>query len=119
MTTVGIIHGIEYRPDGSEGMAWPLAGGEWAPTDAYRFVYTYEADPADTDLNIVFRQNNAVDGTEINVKAGFRSLSVGDIIAIDGAWNAVRPVGFYRLTADEIVTVYDRLDVTAVAKVLS
>lgn len=62
-----------------------------AETSRLELAYAYvdeawddEADTVDPTVYLerVFRQNNAVDGTEINVQKNKRSLSVGDVVGL-------------------------------------
>jgi hypothetical protein len=48
-------------------------------------------------LELIFRDQNAVDGSERNVMMRNRSLSVGDVVDLDGRAYAVDQVGFKRL----------------------
>lgn len=55
-------------------------------------AYSYETDR--TQLAEIWRDNNAVDGTEVNVKHQMRSLSVGDIVKVGHGHWLVRPMGW-------------------------
>lgn len=71
------------------------------------FAYSYQTDHENTDLDIVYRRNNAVDGSEYNVLNKTRSLSVGDIVGIAhpeaGAvvdFHLVSSTGFIHIASD-------------------
>ncbi len=54
-------------------------------TASLETAYTYWTDRVwniNSDLDVIYRENNAVEGWEENVKAEARSLSVGDVIHI-------------------------------------
>lgn len=54
-------------------------------TASLETAYTYWSDRVwniNSDLDVIYRENNAVEGWEENVKAKARSLSVGDVIYI-------------------------------------
>lgn len=73
MSTVFILHAIEWT-----GMPF------LSPAQRLEVAYAYSPDqPSDLELEHIFRQNNAVDGTERNVQNEARSLSVGDVVVID------------------------------------
>lgn len=87
-TRISIYHGFELYSDdvetNVERPVFSLADDLDAATDGYRLAYTYEEDieaPFDS-LNYIYRTNNAVDGTERNVEAQARSLSVGDVVVM-------------------------------------
>jgi len=62
-------------------------------------AYSYETDMAGIDLDVIYRQNNAVDGSEYNVLNEARSLSIGDIIEIgDGEFHLVGTLGFTQIS---------------------
>lgn len=61
-------------------------------------AYTYEGDP---DLNRIFRANNRVDGSAVEViPEGHRSLSVGDVVVTGEIAFTVDPVGWSRVDPD-------------------
>lgn len=80
----------------------------WEPGDPIEAVYCYvtlhEPDGPAGDVAVmlrrIYRENNAVDGWELNVKAQERSLSVGDVVLIATAEQATAwacaPVGWSR-----------------------
>jgi hypothetical protein len=109
-STVTIYHG--YEADGR------MVSGldDTALPEILVEKYTYETER--TTLDEIYRDNQAVDGTEQNIKHEARSLSIGDIIGFrsgvkDGlsigvpVWRtpethtAVVTYGFVGLTADE------------------
>jgi len=64
-------------------------------------AYEYEirpegSDPRGRTLETIWRQNNHVDGTEVvaNIIPPVRSLSVGDVVGLDGSYYAVARIGF-------------------------
>jgi DNA-directed RNA polymerase subunit RPC12/RpoP len=73
---------------------------EFSDGDTLETAYAYVADEwEDADsvdptafLGGVFRNNNAVDGTEINVQKSKRSLSVGDVVGLPDStyWTVLR-----------------------------
>ena len=69
-------------------------------TLAYSYVdeeWYAEADTVDPTVYLerVFRQNNAVDGNEINVQKNRRSLSVGDVVCLpDNTYYTVGSIGW-------------------------
>lgn len=72
-TTITIYHG--YDEDGR--MVFPYFDDQ-VPHILVR-AYAYETNR--TQLDEIWRDNNAVDGTEMNVLNKARSLSIGDVIA--------------------------------------
>lgn len=50
--------------------------------DGVEFAYSYLADETEVGLETIYRQNNAVDGSEYNCQFEKRSLSVGDVVQI-------------------------------------
>jgi hypothetical protein len=78
------------------------AGG----TPTYERAYSYDINDTDIDMSLlerIWRENNAVDGWEVNVKLNKRSLSVGDVVLVRGeAWEA-QSFGFGRLTDTSIL----------------
>lgn len=75
MTQVSIYHrtGRDMFMEASHVFSY---GGEVA----FELAYTYDTDR--DDLEQIFRDNNAVDGTEINVEKNKRSLSIGDVVVL-------------------------------------
>lgn len=57
-----------------------------------RVEYSYETDR--TELEQIYRDNNAVDGTEQNVIHERRSLSVGDVVVVGDEAHKVARMGF-------------------------
>ncbi len=86
-STVSIYHG--YESDGRMVFGY----GKTAMPEIAVFAYSYQTDK-NVDLDIIYRRNNAVDGTEYNVLNEARSLSVGDIIGIAHPQNG-SVVSFY------------------------
>lgn len=100
-STVSIYHG--YESDGRMVFGY----GKTAMPEIAVFAYSYQTDLDGTDLDVVYRRNNAVDGTEYNVLAQVRSLSVGDIVGIArydaGAvvdFHLVETMGFTLIASD-------------------
>ena len=92
MNIITIYHRVADR-----GIGWD----EFAPGDTLETAYVYvdeewneEVDSVDPAafLSNVYRQNNAVDGSEINVQKGKRSLSVGDVVGLPDStyWTVLR-----------------------------
>ena len=89
-----------YHRVADEGIGWD----EFSAGDSLETAYAYvdeewdgEADGVDPlpFLSNVYRQNNAVDGTEINVQKGKRSLSVGDVVGLpDNTYWTVNRLGW-------------------------
>ena len=83
-----------------------------AQTSRLERTYTYvdeawddEADPVDPTvfLERVFRRNNAVDGSEINVQKDKRSLSVGDVVGLpDNTYFAVSGLGWNEVSEIDV-----------------
>jgi len=80
--------------------------------DGLEFAYSYLADETEVGLETIFRQNNAVDGSEYNCQFEKRSLSVGDVVQISplpeeprlGAkFHAVAGIGFDEITELDLV----------------
>lgn len=101
-STVTIYHG--YESDGRMVFGFD---GEKATPDIAVLAYSYKTDRAGTDLDVIYRRNNAVDGTEYNVFHKARSLSIGDIVGIAhpeaGAvvdFHLVSSVGFTLIASD-------------------
>jgi hypothetical protein len=76
-----------YHRVSDEGIGWD----EFSAGDSLETAYAYVDEEWDGELDSVdplpflsnvFRNNNAVDGTEINVQKGKRSLSVGDVVGL-------------------------------------
>ena len=74
-------------------------------------VYSYLDDTWDDDdstdptvfLERVFRQNNSVDGNEINVQKNKRSLSVGDVVGLpDTTYWTVNGLGWEQVDSDDV-----------------
>jgi hypothetical protein len=68
-------------------------------------TYSYETDR--TQLEQIFRDNNAVDGdpaTEVNVRMNKRSLSMGDIVSMDGKFWMCEALGWTQVTKEDIWT---------------
>ena len=74
-------------------------------------VYTYLDATWDDDdstdptvfLERVFRQNNSVDGNEINVQKNKRSLSVGDVVGLpDTTYWTVNGLGWEQVDSDDV-----------------
>lgn len=70
---------------------------DWTPAAAMALVDEYDIPPPDVEgnqadvelllllvLGRVWREQNAVDGSERPVRLGHRSLSVGDVVQLDG-----------------------------------
>jgi hypothetical protein len=83
---------------------------DWTPAAAMALVDEYdipapdvEGDQADVELQQqqvlgrVWREQNAVDGSERPVRLGHRSLSVGDVVQLDGRAFAVRSLGWRQI----------------------
>jgi hypothetical protein len=90
---VTIYHGY----DGSGRMVFPYDNG--ARPDIAVEAYTYEmSDLLNNDpneiLEVVWRYNNVVDGTEAPVIFGTRSLSIGDIVGLDETLYLVEGTGW-------------------------
>ena len=86
-----------YHRVADEGIGWD----EYSAGDTLETAYAYvdeewneEVDSVDPAafLSTVYRQNNAVDGTEINVQKSKRSLSVGDVVGLPDStyWTVLR-----------------------------
>ena len=63
-------------------------------------AYEYETDR--TDLEQIFRDNNAVDGSEVNVRMNKRSLSVGDIVEVGHKLYYCEAIGWSQTTKEEV-----------------
>ena len=112
---IQILHGYETYDNGIfawERMVDSLSDNVLEDTDGYYDMYSYEWPNTRTwnglvtDLDLVYRENQAVDGWEINIQNEARSLVVGDLIAVtvNGAAKGIYVVetfGFHKLTADE------------------
>ena len=95
-----------YHRVADHGIGWD----EFAAGDTLEAAYAYvdeewdvEADAVDPlpFLSGVFRNNNAVDGSEINAQKGKRSLSVGDVVGLpDNTYWTVNRLGWAQV--DEI-----------------
>lgn len=99
---VTVHHG--YETDGRMVFGF----GETATPDVLVEMYSYEADYANVDeaLGRVFRENNAVDGSEYNVQNKARSLSVGDVFVLnDAAAFLVESFGFTALDPTEFQSI--------------
>ena len=116
-TRISIYHGFELRSERwdeedsplVECLVFSLADDLDAATDGYRLAYTYETEyefPFDS-LDDIYRRNNAVDGSEENVKAEARSLSVGDVIVITTSFGTyakrVETYGFGDISFDTLL----------------
>jgi DNA-directed RNA polymerase subunit RPC12/RpoP len=95
-----------YHRVADEGIGWDeFSAGDTLET-AYAYVdeeWDEEADGVDPlpFLSDVYRDNNAVDGTEINVQKGKRSLSVGDVVGLpDNTYWTILRMGWAQV--DEI-----------------
>lgn len=84
MNIITIFHRMSDR-----GIGWD----EFSAGDTLEVAYAYVDDKDEWDeeaddvdplpfLSTVYRRNNAVDGSEINVQKGKRSLSVGDVVGL-------------------------------------
>lgn len=98
MSEITIYHGYEFdgrMVAGLPGMTLP---------DILVEAYTYQT--FDDELDAIWRQNNAVDGTEVNVQNEARSLSVGDVVGINGVLWLVESLGWTELEGlpGELVT---------------
>lgn len=60
-----------------------------------------EGDSINQTLEWVFRIHNTVDGKERSAKLRVRSLSVGDVVEVDGVWHAVMGAGFEPIEKEE------------------
>lgn len=98
---VTIYHG--YEEDGR--MVFGL-GDESAMPSIVVEAYSYETDRDGTDPEVIFRRNNAVDGSEYNVLNQARSLSVGDVVKVASAFykptfHLVESVGFSAMLSQD------------------
>ena len=97
-----------YHRLADEGIGWDeFSAGDTLET-AYAYVdeeWDEEADGVDPlpFLGDVYRNNNAVDGTEINVQKGKRSLSVGDVVGLpNAAYYTVLRMGWAQVDEIEV-----------------
>jgi hypothetical protein len=90
MKQVNIFHNENF-PKVREG---------WRPGELLIHQYGYQTDR--TDLEDIFRDNNAVDGTEVNVKFKRRSLSVGDVAQIDDRFYSVESIGWEEIPYEDL-----------------
>ena len=71
-----------------------------------RVAYTYdrpETATVEQVLETVYRENNAVDGSEENVKRQKRSLSVGDVVIVNGrSAHKVASMGFEEVDLTDV-----------------
>jgi hypothetical protein len=102
-STVTIYHG--YEADGR--MVFPLDTS--ALPELLVEKYSYHTDDR-TSLDDIYRDNNAVDGSEWNVQFEARSLSIGDII---GFRTSIKDGSVWR--TPEIYTVVDSFGFTPVS----
>ena len=113
-TRISIFHGFEDRlgPEYGETMVpgFRLRDG-WVPADGYRMAYTYTTalDAPFDSLDLIYRDNQMVDGWERPAEHEARSLSVGDVvvIAVDGVRPqafAVMPFGFAPVESAEVLS---------------
>lgn len=102
MTTIAIYHqpiGGDMHVHSDKTLCGPLLG-YCAEHSVLELAYTYSrdivGDPA-AYLETIWAENNDVHGNEENVRAGKRSLSVGDVVVLSGDHDltaAVAAVGF-------------------------
>lgn len=65
------------------------------------FEYEVDAISVDEALETIFRRWNAVDGTEENIKHRVRSLSVNDMVKLEGEYYIVDQYGWIKTTEEE------------------
>jgi len=99
---VTIYHG--YEEDGRMVFSFD------DPATPSLLVEMYSYFTEDYEAETIYRRNNAVDGTEENVKAQARSLSVGDIVKLTPAFGPstylpVETMGFETMTQAEFDTI--------------
>lgn len=98
---ITIFHAVSmldgYRPFGSSNHA------------GWKTAYSYSV-PEDQDLEVIWRENNVVDGNERPLDYEARSLSVGDVVrvarndSLDAriTFHLVESVGWRELTSEEV-----------------
>ena len=77
---------IYHRTDRSKFFETATTLGRLGDSVEFELAYTYGSflaqDNASADLEKIWRENNLVDGHEVNALLEKRSLSVGDVIAV-------------------------------------
>ena len=105
MNTVRILH----RVDDSAFFEASFAPDEFALREAYEYENTHSLLDIPLRLEDAWRENNRVDGSDIEkVPDGIRSLSVGDVVIIgESAW-AVAGIGFEIIGAEVVAEALTR-----------
>jgi hypothetical protein len=67
--------------------------------DHKEFVVEVESPDVEGALEETFRKMNVVDGTELPVELGCRSMSCGDLIMARGRWFVCEPMGWREVPA--------------------
>lgn len=121
-TIINIYHGFDYRTAGDwnpetqsevnvqtfETLPFLSFTSGWEAADGYRFAYSYIG--TSEDLGAIYRENNRVDGSDLEVlPETSRSLSVGDIVSVKGGLFAVMPLGWHELSHKDAEAFYAKV----------
>ena len=107
--SVIVLHNVDDEGDLHDASTFgSICGRFWKFCtwhSALRVAYRYQTDRI--NLEEIFRDNNAVDGSEQNVKAQARSLSVGDVVVVvegnGGRAYAVESMGWTEVNLNDVL----------------
>jgi hypothetical protein len=79
--------------------------GQETESEPTGFEFSYAASLASEDVEDVFRRMNVVDGDELPVVLGIRSMSVGDIALQGDVAHVCEPAGWRQIVGGPVVLV--------------